>query len=492
MKKAKKGEKEVIPAEKSEKAKEKEISFVPLSFALDQPVDIQFFSPSAVPKEPGEPWKSPVLSDAADLLKIQGIPPGHLKTGALTFVSMLSAYFNNPLGWIMRDEEGIGAGRIVVAVKKLIPDEAYVEFHNVTEDILFKERKNLKNKAIVVLDGSNLKKGFALTSTVELQELSQHTTLRTKYGDISQPLRVEGPVSCVVIIRDPRDSVLKNPSFLRINLNGGESSVPSAPLFDEVAQTELNLRYGRMKKTLERLPGIPVENPFEKQLLKSLVDSKVSHPEQKCETFSRMIKINTLLNNSPSALKIEAYAAQYGVDRKAVMRYLELKGNVFQKNKLVANKHDYYDFWVLADGTFYDGDDWVTERQRRIFEALKRKGIGRITDSGFSEANTDAEKLVIIAKDVGSWLGVEQLFEELIKDSGEIISLSTLNRELDQLLKKGVIVRQRSKKKFVHAVATLSIGAPIKLPRPSELDDPILNKESIRVVNALTGEVETI
>jgi len=174
------------------------------------------------------------------------------------------------------------------------------------------------------------------------------------------------------------------------------------------------------------------------------------------------------------------------------MRYLELKGNVFQKNKLVANKHDYYDFWVLADGTFYDGDDWVTERQRRIFEALKRKGIGRITDSGFSEANTDAEKLVIIAKDVGSWLGVEQLFEELIKDSGEIISLSTLNRELDQLLKKGVIVRQRSKKKFVHAVATLSIGAPIKLPRPSELDDPILNKESIRVVNALTGEVETI
>ena len=469
-----------------------QVKLVPWNLSLEKPVDIPFFSPSAVPKEPNEPWRSPVLSEASDLLKIQGIPPAHLKTGLLTFDAMLSAYFNNPLGWIIMDEEGIGAGRIAVAVKKLIPDDAYVELHEVTEEILFKERMNLKNKAIVVPGGSKLKKSFALSSVVELQQLSQHTTVRAKYGDIFQPLQVEGPISCVVIVRDPRDSILKNPSFLRIHLSGAESSVPSAPLFDGAAQIELQLRYGRMKKTLERFWGISVETPFEKQFLKSLVDSKVSHPEQKCETFSRMIKIHTLFNNSPCALRIEAYAGQYGLDRKAVVRYLELKGKAFQENKIVATKHDFYDFWVLADGTFYDGDDSVTGRQRRIFEALKRKGMGRISATSVAAMNTDAEKLIVIAKDPSAWLDIEALFEELTKDPGEIISLSTLNRELDQLLKKGIIVRQRPKKKFVYAVATLSIGGPIKLPHPSAIDDPILNKESIQVVNPLTGKIETI
>ena len=146
------------------------------------------------------------------------------------------------------------------------------------------------------------------------------------------------------------------------------------------------------------------------------------------------------------------------------------------------------------DGIISSGDDSLTERQFRSFEAIKRKNIGRISDVSFLDTTTDPNKLIAIAKNTGCWLDREQILEEVNKDPGEFIPLSTLNTEILQLMKKGIIDRQKPPKarSYVYAVTTLSAGSPLKRPSPSDIDDPVFHKKPIEVLNPLTGKKVTI
>jgi predicted transcriptional regulator len=102
--------------------------------------------------------------------------------------------------------------------------------------------------------------------------------------------------------------------------------------------------------------------------------------------------------------------------------------------------------------------------------------------------------LSTIANSTSAWMSREKVFETLNKEGGEYMSLSTVNNELQYLLKAGIVDRKKPPKtnQYKYYILTLDAGQYLALPHPSEIKDPIYQGKPVEVVNPLTDAVEKI
>jgi hypothetical protein len=160
---------------------------------------------------------------------------------------------------------------------------------------------------------------------------------------------------------------------------------------------------------------------------------------------------------------------------------------------LTATKIDFYIGKFLLDGLLITGNNYLTERQRRVYEAALRINMEKVREA-MLEKGDEIEILSTISQSSTYWARREKLYEIVNKDGGQYLSLSTVNSELIELMKMGIIDRSKPPKSrhFGYYVMTLNVGGAIPLPSPSDIHDPIYKGKPVEVINPLTGQVEKI
>jgi len=148
---------------------------------------------------------------------------------------------------------------------------------------------------------------------------------------------------------------------------------------------------------------------------------------------------------------------------------------------------------LLLDGLLATENTYQTDRQLRIFEAVKRINMGKLTPA-FLEKEDDTSIVSNISQHSGYWARREKVFEEVNKDGAKALSLSIVNNELVELMDMGLVDRSKPAKSrhFGYYVMTLDLGKVINLPNPSDINDPLYKGEMVEVINPLTGQAEKI
>jgi hypothetical protein len=216
----------------------------------------------------------------------------------------------------------------------------------------------------------------------------------------------------------------------------------------------------------------------------------------KLDAFLSALRIITIINHSPDESAEERLSKDCGVDMKIVKSALGIV-NIPQQS-LVASKVDYYIFWLLMSGLIQSENEavFLTERQKRIFEVTKRHNVGALGRTMISPNMPEYEKLTTIENADVSWASLEEIFEAVNKDGGEKISNTQIvGRELRELKEKKIIKDKNmpgSKNRLGYHVTTFDIGDKVSLPHPSEIEDPVLEKEKIKILNPITEEINEI
>jgi len=198
---------------------------------------------------------------------------------------------------------------------------------------------------------------------------------------------------------------------------------------------------------------------------------------------------------------VEVGGYLYGADEETVRNWLIKTGKFdtpigtenITDTPLTATKVDYFICKLLIDGLLTTGNSYLTERQRRIYEAVQRINMAKLS-TAILEKDDDIEKLATISRSSSYWVPREKVFEEVNKDGGQYLSLSTVNNELIELMKMGILDRSKPPKSrhFGYYVMTLNVGGAISLPSSSDIVDPVYKGKPVEVINPLTGQVEKI
>jgi hypothetical protein len=437
-------------------------------------------------------WISP-LCICSDLLRIQGIPSGNLRVAMATLLTCNSAHTGNPLGEEITESGETGAASMLGACLNLTPAKAIIEMPKFTTETILRERDQIRFRTIIGFDGEGYRKENRLLNLLlELQVLKNQETLDTKYSKVFEEVTVQGPTSLIVINKNPTLPILTNPSFLHLYMNP-EASGTDQPLFLE-KKFDKEMYFSWVRASLERLQPHPVMIPFMEQLTRHLVDSKVKYSQQKAETLSRMLSVVVLTNNPPPLWKSEVYGRLFGNDVARTFSK-NIRPDHPQTEALVATKVDYFLLWSFMDDLWLTGEESLTDRQLRVFNAIKKRNIEHL-DEKVIDTKDPIQLIIYLSKNQESWATIEKIFEYVNRDgSPEEVSMSTLYREIRALTEKQAILTKKDSKeknRVLFSICTLKVGRNIKLPHPSKIRDGIFDKEPVKVVNPITGKLEVI
>ena len=242
-----------------------------------------------------------------------------------------------------------------------------------------------------------------------------------------------------------------------------------------------------------------VDIPYFSQLWDHLLKLNTEHPEAKALALGNVISICTIINNPMPIYQDELFAEMYRIDRQKVNKWLAETGHKPYQNNiddqaaaaLIATKVDYYLAWLLLDGILLSGENLLTTRQKRIFEAVCQINMENARQAMLKN---EIEILSTISQGSGYWARREKIYEMVNNDGGQYLSLSIVNNELIDLMKMGIVDRSKPQKSrhFGYYVMALNSGNAISLPPPSEINDPIYDGKPINVMNPLTGQAEKI
>ena len=239
--------------------------------------------------------------------------------------------------------------------------------------------------------------------------------------------------------------------------------------------------------------------PFADQIIGSLKDAK-AFPACQVENIFKILCMSTIINNPPAVQWDEIVSLMYGVGREKVGSWLAAKKDIAIPaaenggvKAFVATKVDYFFAWLLLNQVLPVGEFILTPRQNRVLDVLKRLNMAGISNAHINNKSV-VEVLSTIANNTNAWMTREKVFETLNKEGGEYVSLSTVNNELQYLLKVGIIDRKKPPKQnqYRYYILTLDAGQYLALPHPSEIVDPVYQGKTVEVVNPLTGAVEKV
>jgi len=466
---------------------------------LCSPIDEQpkslfsyLYLPSAAPDRDNI-WKTP-MTDITDLLTMSGVPSDQMQISLITLLILSSAHLGNPISLELIDDSYAGADNILRICTGLTPDNFLLNFSRklIFNDILT-EKDRIKGRSIVGFDSIEFEKvKNKINLLLKNQRLIDELTLSSKVG--SHPIRIEitGPTSCVLITNNPKKLILTDPSFLRCYLQPSSQSISYVSELSQQDQAKLKVYSNFMKNNLERLQHQKITIPYRDNIIKYLEKTKIAR--DKVETLLRMLRVITIINNSPPLNGIELLSNYSKSDLTTVAT--AFGNSIVPPTELTATKVDYYIFWILMSGFIQNEDTYLTENQKRIFEVIKKhneKGLATLTMNDPNDSKY--EKLNLIAADNSpAQITQEQIFIEINKNGGdEIKSKDTLYKYIQELLKIGLIgVKKYSGlNKYGYYVTTWEMTDTVKLPHPSEIDHPVM-KNKIKIRNPLTGEIDEV
>ena len=462
-------------------------------------LDRIFFEPTRT--TPDGPFLSPIAS-MARMLKATGVDADDVKASLTVNLALNSARLGYPIATILLSKEPSAAVKVLHRCMQVTPSISFIEFQKMTQEDLFLGSPQIQERTVTSSDENGFKK---VRQDVDLLLSRGNSTtqelIRSKFGVGLQSRRVEIPLSLVGVASDRASSVLQHPSLLWVSVRGEqEKAAAQAPRMGGGDNNALlDVEVARLQKTFERLCWHPVEVPFAEQVMGALKDVKAL-PVCQVENIFKVLCMAAIINNPPPVQWDEIVSLMYGVGREKVGSWLAAKKDIAipaveagGSTTLVATKVDYFIAWLLLDKMLPVGEFILTPRQNRVLDVLKRLNMAGISNAHINNKSV-VEILSTIANSTNAWMTREKVFETLNKEGGEYVSLSTVNNELQYLLKVGIIDRKKPPKQnqYRYYILTLDAGQYLTLPHPSEINDPIYQGKPVEVVNPLTGAVEKI
>jgi hypothetical protein len=139
------------------------------------------------------------------------------------------------------------------------------------------------------------------------------------------------------------------------------------------------------------------------------------------------------------------------------------------------------------------GDVQLSDREILVFNALKRINLGRLSNT-FTDTHSDVSQMVTLSQNTHTWASKVQIYQAVNPGRVEYITMSNLDNNLQKLLEKDLIDRFKLKgqRDYFYVIRRSSIDAPINLPHPSDIYDPIHQNKTVQVRNPVTSGFKTI
>ena len=454
-----------------------------------------FHSPTSRPDGVFEP----LLCEVIEQLKMQGVPPENLKQALMLVLGAVSAPLGYPLAMLLVADEPLTAARLVESSTSTVPAGWTIKFDTLSPSQLFiNGGEAYRDKCIVCQDPEGLVKvardlDLMLTRGYAVRQ----EILNKKYAMSLEEFRADCFPSFIGIESHRKRDMWKHPSIVKIPVTEGlwgyatpqPSDGHSVGLF-------------RIRKCFKRLRPRPVVVPFNDVIERTLAESGVSHADILQEVVMKIIALVAIINQPPPVTMHEIGSYIYEIDESRVMKWLENSGEHSAKvdvasydnqAPITATKIDYHIAKILLESFVRVSQASLTERQMKIFQTIKMLNWGKFQNSTIPNA-TDIKKIATLPKSSMYWPDREKIYEVMNHSGGEVISLTTINSELIELCKIGIIGREKAPKQryYGYFVMTVDVDNAFTLPPVSEIVDPVYQGKEVNVVNPITGQIEKI
>ncbi|HYA91032.1 MAG TPA: hypothetical protein VEK32_06005 [Thermodesulfobacteriota bacterium] len=445
--------------------------------------------------QPQDEIQDSPLRGACHMLKEWGIHPLHMKAAALTVLAFNSPRLNFPINLALTEEDA-GGGELLNLCRRLVPPDGVIE----SIDVPDVSRQSLKGKTIFLPEyGEKNKKLGALMRLLKYGRVQQSNLKGMKDAREMS----EGPTALICFLKEKDSEILSFPFIFHLHLTSPNLSNLQRALQEERLRHsesfESDLKYLHVRALLGRLIPRDVNIPFFDQIVNSISD-KIPNYLEVIRFVTNVIKVITIINHFTPASEQEiirtylSASAGEGVGQVQSDRCLLLPpGNASLLKGLTSTVYDFFCAKCLLEGLPLNRDDQLGGRTFRVYEAIKTINLDYLSVFGLK----DNELLDTLEhpNHTRGWPGVRQIHAQANKDQVEVISQSTVNKEVEFLIEHDYIQQReiaRNPVKYVYAIKTLSVGpCSIKLPNPKDLYD-LSSDGPIPGRNPLTGEVVEI
>jgi hypothetical protein len=445
----------------------------------------------------------PLLFGVGRLLQEKGVSHENLKSALMIFTAINSPKLGYSLSLQLMPEDPLLAISLLDHCVSLAPIDSTIEFQKLKPEHLFiNPGFNYQNKCIVCPDENGFSKVYP---DIKFMLTRGHTTRQeivNKKFDIGLvEYKAKWPISFIGVASGKKGGDLNHPAMLKVPVKSNPGLIEQTLPAIIGAENGVPVPILRNRIAFERLKHRPVEIPFANQLMENFVSAGGDHIDIKMMILVKMISICSIINQPDLVTKEELGAYIYKTDEETVRKWLYMASNDQVKinpkdvsiSPLTATKVDYYLARLLLDGLLSTGDNYLTERQRKIFEVVKRINMGKL-GTAFLKKKDDIEMLATIARGSGYWATREKVFEEVNKAGSIYMSPSTVNNVLVDLVEMEFLDRSKPPRSrhYGYYVMMLNLDSPIVLPHPSEINDPIYKGKPVEVINPLTGQTDKI
>ena len=441
----------------------------------------------------------PLLCKVVEHLKLKGVPDENLKQALMLILGAASAHLGYPLAMLLPADDALSAARLIESAIETVPQGWTVRFDTLSPAQLFVNGGlAYRDKCIVCQNPEGLTK---VSGDLDLMLTRGYAVrqeiLNKKYSTSLEEFRAEGFPSFIGIESQRKREAWNHPSIVKIPVAEGLWRYANPKGIDGNS-----IELFRIRKCIQRLRQRPVEVPFSDAIERALAESGVSHADILKEVVMKVIALIAIINQPPPVTMHEIGSYIYGIDESHVMKWLVDNGAYSGKSDapsfgdqspITATKIDYCIAKTLLERFVSTKKASLTERQMKVFGTIKDLNWQGFRTSMTPNAS-DIEKLATLAKSSSYCPDREKIFKVMNSSGREDISLTTVNNDLIELMKMGVIGRAKAEKQryYKYYVMTPDIEKPIKLPAVSDIVDPAYQGREIEVINPVTGQIEKI
>ena len=445
-----------------------------------------------------------LLRQVAEHQMMGGVPVENIKQALMLNLGAISAHLGYPLAMLLYADDPLSAARLIENSVGTTPFGWSISFDSISPAQLFVNGGGAyRNKCIVCQDSEGLTK---VSGDLDLMLTRGYAVrqeiLNKKYETSLEEFRAECFPSFIGIASNRKGGILTHPSIIRIPLAQGSWGNIRTAAGTTAADGYNPAMIFRIRKCFKRLKRTPVLIPFLDQIDKAVAESGVSHADILKQVVVKVISLIAIINQPPPATIAEIGSYIYETDEATVKQLLAAKTGKYIEGEAIlsatmtpitATKIDYYMAKILLESFMKVGKASLTERQLKIFQTIKQYNWGKFQISMIPNAS-DIKKLAILAQSSDYWMDREKIFEVINKAGGEVMSLTTVNNELMELCKMGIIGREKAAKqrRYKYFVMTLDVEGSFTLPPVAGIVDPVYQGKEVNVVNPITGQIEKI
>ena len=443
-----------------------------------------------MPYDQNDSFVRPLLREAVNHFRKNGISPENLSAASITFLALNSVRWGYPLPIILQSDDPQAVYHLLHICKQIAPKGSFIEVQELSWEQLYENQDKFRGKVIICTIAKGCKKAMPdIQDLILMGRASRQVNHKSKMGKGFEQYRIKYPIGFIGAEINDEKNALDHPAILKIPLSSNQGpGIYAASCYDNFEQpTEEDSReIHRIKTIFERLLPCRVQVPFKNQISLDFIRQQ---PTDFFIKFNMVQKILPLLSitNNPSLMTPQGlFDSCIGFDPSK-------HHSIATINTITATKVEYAQMAQLLKGIIPIKGEHFTPVQIIIFEAVKDRNLGKLKGSTVDQ-NNKIQVLSTLYKGSGYWAKPVEIFESANNKGRKTIPMQVIDRELNKLQRQGIITKRKftNKLDYGYYINDISIGKHITFQKSSEINDPKFNMAPVKVVNPLTGKIVTI